>query len=265
MPVHSSFQYAQPTYATPKSYFDTWESRIGYKLILGGIRHFGFYDPGTLWSFPITRALKRMEDRLHESLSLQAGALVLDAGCGAGQVALHLASKGLRMRAIDITDNHVRWAQQAIMKTPGMQDMVTATLAEFYRVLKPGGRIVLHEYDHIDASKPPDDCPPDLVQAVIRINTRSGMVANELFARGVLQQMMQDQGFEDIEAADLTENIRPMMRLFFMLGYIPYLIICFLGLQAWFVNTEVGVQGYRALRRGYWRYMVFTARTPNNH
>ena len=78
-------------YSSIQSYYDTWESRIGYKLLLGGTRHFGYYDPGTLWPFPLTPALRRMEDYLYASLDLPEGAKVLDAGCGVGHVALHLA------------------------------------------------------------------------------------------------------------------------------------------------------------------------------
>ncbi|KAL8666532.1 MAG: hypothetical protein Q9202_001330 [Teloschistes flavicans] len=281
-------------YSSPESYYDTWESRIGYRLVLGGRRHFAYYEPGTLWPFPLGPAMKRMEDHLYTSLDLQPGAMVLDAGCGAGQVTLHMAHKGLHIQAIDITKNHVRWTQQRI-KAERMQDMVTAgwgdyhdlngmgaesfdgiytmetlvhssdpakAISELYRVLKPGGHVSFHEYDHIDASRPPPGCPPDLVEAVIRVNSRSGMPANQLFDRGVLQRIMEDQGFEDVKSRDLTENIRPLMRFFYLLAYIPYLIICLFGLQAYFVNTEGGVAGYRALRRGYWRYMVFTARKP---
>ena len=285
----------EDTYLSPESYYDAWESRIGYRLILGGTRHFAFYDPGTYWPFPIRSALKRMEDHLYESLNLQPGAKALDAGCGAGQVALHMAHKGLRVEAIDITRNHVRWTQQRI-KAEGMQHMVSANwgdyhhlngmadesfdgvytmetlvhasdpskaLGELYRVLKPGGHAVFHEYDHIHISEPPPDCPPGLVDAVIRVNSRSGMPANQMFDRGVMQRLMEERGFEDIETRNLTENIKPLMRLFYLLAYIPYLIIGLLGLQAYFINTEAGVIGYQALRRGYWRYMVFTARKPS--
>ncbi|KAI4188834.1 MAG: hypothetical protein LQ346_005217 [Caloplaca aetnensis] len=287
------YELLVPEYSSTQSYYDTWESRIGYYTLLGGTRHFGYYEPGTLWPFPLSTALRRMEDHLYESLDLPAGSKVLDAGCGVGHVALHLAHKGLNVQAIDITPNHARWAQQEVERQ-GMQDKVHAqwgdyhnlefdsqsfdgvytmetlvhssdpakAVSEIYRVLKPGGHIVFHEYDHIDASKPPPGCPPDLVEAVVRVNTLSGMPGNQLFERGVLQRVMEEQGFVDITSRDLTENMRPLMRLFYVIGYFPYLLICLLGLQAWFVNTEGGVQGYRALRRGYWRYMVLTARKP---
>ncbi|KAL9021592.1 MAG: hypothetical protein Q9185_001240 [Variospora sp. 1 TL-2023] len=282
-----------PEYSSTESYYNTWESRIGYWVFLGGTRHFGYYKPGTLWPFPLTPALRRMEDHLHESLDLPPGANVLDAGCGVGHVALHLAQKGLHVQAIDITPNHAMWAQQEIERR-GMQDTVHAqwgdyhsldfadgvfdgvytmetlvhssdpskAVSEIYRVLKPGGHVVFHEYDHIDVTKPPPGCPPSLVEAVARINTRSGMPGNQAFDRGVLHRIMEEQGFVDVAERDLSDNMRPLMRLFYVVAYLPYLLICLLGLQQWFVNTEGGVQGYRALKRGYWRYMVFTARKP---
>ncbi|KAL8831298.1 MAG: hypothetical protein Q9170_005356 [Blastenia crenularia] len=288
------YEFHVPEYSSVQSLYDAWESRIGYRVLLGGTRHFGYWSPGTIWPFPLSTALRRMEDHLHDSLDLPPGSTVLDAGCGAGHVALHLAHKGLKVEGIDITPNHVRWAQQEVERC-GMQHMVNVrwgdyhnlggmadesfdgaytmetlvhssdpdkAVSEIYRVVKPGGHVVFHEYDHVDATKPPPGCPPSLVEAVIRINIVAGMPGNQYFDRGVLQGIMEEQGFTDITSRDLTENMKPLMRLFWFIAYVPYLIICFLGLQAYFVNTEGGVQGYRALRRGYWRYMVLTARKP---
>src|SRR5512140_2749891 len=76
-----------------QTYYQTLESRIGYRLLLGGTRHFGFWDHDTYWPFPLTRALRKMEDKLAEVLALPRDAHVLDAGCGVGHVALHMAQK----------------------------------------------------------------------------------------------------------------------------------------------------------------------------
>ncbi|KAL8927023.1 MAG: hypothetical protein Q9208_002568 [Pyrenodesmia sp. 3 TL-2023] len=284
-------EYLSPHFPSIQRLYDGWESRIGYRALLGGTRHFGYYDPGTLWPFPVSTALRRMEDHLYKSLNLPSGSKVLDAGCGVGHVALHLAHRGLHVQAIDITPNHAIWAQRNVERQ-GMQDSVhvqwgdyhnlpfvsdsfdgvytmetlvhasdpARAVAEIYRVVKPGGHIVFHEYDHIDPTKPPPDCPPSLLADLLRINTH--LAGNQFFNRGVLQGIMEEQGFVDVTSRDLSENMRPLMRLFYFIGFLPYLIICLLGLQDRFVNTEGGVQGYRGLSRGYWRYMVLTARKP---
>lgn len=279
---------------TLQSYYAAFESRIGYHLILGGTRHFGYYQPGTKWPFPIGRALRRMEDHLFNSLQLKAGAKVLDAGCGLGHVAIHMARKGLLVDGIDVVSNHVQWAQEEI-RVQGLEKAVTVqlmdyhhleafddvsfdgvytmetfvhatdprkALGEFYRVMKPGGTIALYEYDHSDLDPAAKDLPKGLAESMQLINKRASMPSNEAFAEGVLEGMMEDQGFQDVMLQDLSQNVKPMMRFFFLLAYVPYFFICLLGLQAWFVNTEAGVQGYRALRSGLGRYVAVTARKP---
>jgi len=53
-----------------------------------------------------------MEDKLAEVLALPRGAHVLDASCGVGHVALHMAkTHGLRVSGIDIVDHHIAKAQ----------------------------------------------------------------------------------------------------------------------------------------------------------
>ncbi len=279
-----------------QQYYASLESRIGYWCFLGGTRHFGYYKPGKKWPFPINGALRRMEDRLFDSLDLQPGAEVLDAGCGVGHVAMHLARKGLRVQGIDVVSNHLKWAQQEI-RANGLEKEVTVrlmdyhhlddlhsesfngvytletfvhatdpekALGEFFRVLKPGGSIALYEYDHPDLDAISKDIPKDLMASMEQINSRASMPANVSFSQGALQSMLERQGFENVVREDLTENMRPMIRLFFLVAYIPYLIICLLGIQAWFVNTQAGVEGYRVLRKGFWRYVAVTAKKPSN-
>ncbi|KAI4146564.1 MAG: hypothetical protein L6R39_003415 [Caloplaca ligustica] len=281
-------------YKSVEGYFGTWESRIGYRLVLGGTRHHGYYKAGTKWPFPINAALRRMEDYLYDRLGLPEGADVLDAGCGVCHVALYLARKGVRVQGIDLVENHIHWALQEI-KAQGMEDLVSARVAdyhhldhipdnsldgvftmetfvhahdgkrvlnEFLRILKPGGTLVMHEYWHVDFPDLPTDLPKDLRDSAERVNKLGAMPTNELLAKGVMQTWMKDQGFTDIDEADLTQNIRPMVLFFRVLGYIPYLIIRFLGLQAWFVNTEAGVQAYRGIQLGICGYSSYRAKKP---
>lgn len=271
-------------------YYASPESRIGYWALLGRTRHFGYYDVDTYWPFPINKALRAMEEHLFHSLSLPPGSEVLDAGCGVGHVAAYLGFRGLRVQGIDVVDHHIEKAQRMV-RAKGLEKAITVrkldyqyldpfadesfdgvftmetfvhateperALAEFFRVLKPGGRIALYEYDH----HMPNDLPEHLRTSWERINEYAAMPTNARFAQGVLPRMLEDAGFQDVEVEDLSRNIRPMLRLFFVIAYIPYLLIILLGLQAYFVNTMAGVEGYRG--RHLWRYVAVTAKKPTD-
>ncbi|KAL8748417.1 MAG: hypothetical protein Q9184_007316 [Pyrenodesmia sp. 2 TL-2023] len=275
-------------------YYGAWESRLGYRLLLGGNRHFGYYEPGTIWPLPLSAAMRRTEDHLYGLLELPAGSEVLDAGCGNGFVALHFAHNGLRVQGIDMVENHLRRARQNI-KAEGMDHMVTVRLAdyhhldwlpdmsldgvytmetfvhatdpqqEFFRVLKPGGSIAMHEYWHLTPTELLSrNTPMEMLEAALRVDQYAAMPTYKLLTRGVLKAWLEEQGFTDVEEFDVSENITPMLLFFFLLGYIPYLIICSLGLQDWFVNTEAGVQGYRGIKRGYWGKSAYKAKKPHD-
>lgn len=273
-----------------QSYYGSLESRIGYRLFLGGTRHFAYYPEDTWWPFPLSDALRSMEDQLFWSLGVRKGAKVLDAGCGVGHVAIHMAKKGLVVRAIDIVDRHVQKAQRNV-KLEGLDDSISVqakdfhnldgiedqsldgvytmetlvhatdpeqVLREFFRTLKPGGRLALHEYDHIDL----DTAPPDLKKSMNQVNKYSAMPSNDLFDRGVLEKLLVEAGFQDVETRDLSPNIKPLLRLFYLVAFLPFIIIRLLGLESWFVNTMAGVEGYRGL--SVWRYISVTAKKPQD-
>jgi len=289
---------AGPSEATPlvnpnpqlQTYYQTLESRIGYRLLLGDTRHFGFWDHDTYWPFPLTRALRRMEDKLAEVLALPRGAQVLDAGCGVGHVALHMAQKhGLRVSAIDIVDRHLEKARRNVKRSGLPQGAITvrkmdyhhleslpdqsldgvytmetfvhatdpeAVLAGIRRILRPGGRLALFEYDHDLV----DGAPEEMADSMRKINKFAAMPTNDRSHPGVFETMLEEAGFEDIVVRDFSENIRPMTRLFFILGIIPYFLVRFLGLERCFINTVAGVESYRGRER--WRYVVITATKP---
>jgi cyclopropane fatty-acyl-phospholipid synthase-like methyltransferase len=66
-------------------YYRSPESRLAYRLLLGGTKHFGYYPEGG-GRLSMTAAMRRMEDKLGQTLALPPGARVLDAGCGEGAV-----------------------------------------------------------------------------------------------------------------------------------------------------------------------------------
>ncbi|KAE8555502.1 hypothetical protein EYB25_000199 [Talaromyces marneffei] len=273
-----------------QSYYYSLESRIGYRLLLGGTRHFGYYDHDTYWPFPVSKGLRTMEDKLAAALDLPPGSQVLDAGCGVGHVAIHLATKhGLRVKAIDVVEHHAEKARRNVAqaKLPNNQVSVNlmdyhhleslgsetldgiytmetfvhatdpeAVLDGFYRILRPGGHLALFEYDHVVNQS----SPKDLVTSMEKVNTYAAMPTNSRSQPGVFQSMLEEAGFIDVVVRDYSDNIRPMTRLFFIIAYIPFLIISMLGLERYFINTVAGVQSYRG--HGHWHYIAISARKP---
>ncbi|KAK4201927.1 S-adenosyl-L-methionine-dependent methyltransferase [Triangularia verruculosa] len=273
-----------------QSYYYSLESRIGYRLLLGGTRHFGYWKDDTYWPFPLSKPLRAMEDKLAELLALPRGAQVLDAGCGVGHVALRLAKKhGLRISGIDVIDHHIAKAKRNIARSglpegtitvqrmdyhhletlsdeshDGVYTMETfvhatdpkAVLAGFYRILRPGGRLAQFEYDHDLIAESPED----MAASMRKINRYAAMPTNDISHPGVFKKMVEEAGFENVVVHDLTPNIKPMTRLFFVLAIIPYLIVRLLRLERYFINTIAAVETYRGL--GRWRYIAITANKP---
>jgi sterol 24-C-methyltransferase len=172
-----------------QDYYASLKSRIGYRFVLGGTRHFGFYARGTYWPFPIGKALRAMEDNLLGTVDLEKGSKVLDVGCGAGYVAIHLAKEGYRVHEIDVVDHHIVKARRNI-KAQGLEGRISVTkgdyhhldafaddsfdgtytmetfvhatepevaAVEFFRIIRPGGSIAMYEYDHVDFSTQPEE------------------------------------------------------------------------------------------------------------
>ncbi|KAI1121732.1 S-adenosyl-L-methionine-dependent methyltransferase [Nemania abortiva] len=309
-----------------QSYYASLESVLGYDLLLGGTRHFGYYDdPKTYNPFPIGASLRRMEEVLFRALRARAGASVLDAGCGNGHVARYMVRKGLHVTGVDVVERHIRKARETAGKLAqekekekgkrkgegemGSLDVrymdyhhidalddgsfdavytidafVHATdperaLAGFFRVLKPGGRIAMHEYDNVleeaekqsastsdssaregDKKKSKPMPSASLQRSMRQINEYSAMPMNARSRQGALQEMLEAAGFVDVQVNDLSAHIRPMTRFFFLLAIVPFWIVSLLGLERYFINTVAGVGAYRGY--DFWRYVQIQARKP---
>lgn len=128
-----------------QSYYTALESRIGYRVFLNGARHFGYYNIGTKSLFPTGPAVRTMEEYLFMALELEPGALVLDAGCGVGLVAIHIARKGLRVCGIDVIGLHIQWAQEDVKKAK-LEHATSINKVDYHHLelFAPGGSICLH-------------------------------------------------------------------------------------------------------------------------
>jgi sterol 24-C-methyltransferase len=265
-------------------YYSKKESRIGYSLLLKGTKHFGYYSKGDKpWAFDA--AMRRMEEKLAETLDLPRGSIVLDAGCGVGDVATYLAAKhGLQVTGIDILDFNLAEAKRRA-EAKGLSNLVDfrrmsyseldlpdnsfdavytmetlvhavdaeRVLKEFYRILRPGGKLALFEY-----SRDPDSLMPSKVaQTLHSINARAAMPSFDRFEHGVLERFLKKVGFSNIEVTDISTHMWPMLQAFMLLAVIPYSAFRLMGRLDKYVNVESAVESWRYHQ--HWRYNIYSA------
>lgn len=266
------------------------KSKLGYDILLYGSKHFGFY-PSTKKDIPEKKAQELMQDLLAKNLALERDQLVLDAGCGQGFVSTYLARKyGCKVIGITIVPFEVVRAKKLAKKlgveykvkyhlmdysntnfkthhfnaiytmesfvhSPNMKK----TLSEFYRILKPGGKITMHEYTIADDEKF-TDWEKKIRNIVIE---GSAMMSLKNMRHDSFQKVLKVAGFKYVKEEDISKYIEPSFRRLYKLSIIPYFFIRLLNLQNIFVNVTAGNEFYKMLKKDLFRYCVFTARKPN--
>jgi sterol 24-C-methyltransferase len=270
-----------------RSYFLKPESRIFYRLFLRGTKHFGYYPPGSR-RLSMVSAMRMMEDKLGTTLQLPPSSWVLDAGCGEGDVAIRMATKfGLQVEGVDLLEFSLDKARKKARKL-GLEDSLgfhrrdyadlsfpdqtfdgaytmetlvhafdhERALQELFRVLKPGGKLVLFEY----SIAPRHQLSP-AQQASFDFSVEGGaMPSLPSFIHGAFPEILERAGFIAISVQDITEQMIPMLKRFAQLGYIPCQVGRLLRLQGELVNCTCAVQVYR--HRSVWRYNIVTAERP---
>ncbi|MEU7104796.1 class I SAM-dependent methyltransferase [Streptomyces stramineus] len=230
-----------------------------------------------------------MEVVLTRKLALPPTASVLDAGCGVGDTARTVArTGGVHVTGIDGIESDIAIARQRSARAgePGshtgflladyhalpftdasfdgvytMESFVHSPdppqgLAEFFRVLRPGGKLVMFEY----SSTPQDQLTPPARTALLRVCELSGMPGMLTLIHGQLERLLQQTGFAVESTYDATAKILPMLRAFSVLGRLPYALARSLGRGDRLVNAMSGVEMYR--HQDAWRYTIYVATKP---
>ncbi|NQV00666.1 MAG: methyltransferase domain-containing protein [Parcubacteria group bacterium] len=270
-------------------YYQHPETRLGFNFILCGSKHFGYY-PNRRNDISEKRAQVLLQDLVAKNLNLQQNQRVLDAGCGQGVVSTYLAKKyGAEIFGITLVPFEVKKAKKLARKfrienktdyqimdysimtfhnnyfdaiytteTLSHSPNILKTLKEFYRVLKPNGKIALFEY-----TVAPDEKFSEWEKKMLNlVIDGSAMMGLKDFRHDQFTEIVQNAGFENVKEQNITENIRPSFYRLYKLSVLPYKFIKFFGLQRFFINTTAGYEYYKMNEKGLFRYCIFTANKP---
>ena len=276
-------------HAVQSYYEQTWlDYRMMWLNRTNRAIHFGYWDEDTRSH---SESLLNTNRVLASRAQFKPGELALDAGCGVGGTAMFLAENhGVRVMGVTVVHDQAlrayRYSGERGLKGLGfsLQDyMQTAFkpdtfdvaysmeasnyatskrdwLAEMYRVLKPGGRLVVQ--DGFRASR-------QLTEAEDRLQRSwlDGWAVPHLAALDEFAGWAGELGFTDVVAEDRTANFAPSCRRLYRLTMACYPIAK--ALHAMNVRSDVQ-QGnvraardqWRAMRQRLWLYGIVTARKP---
>lgn len=268
-------------------YYHSKESLLGYKLLLRGTKHFGYY-PADNKHISMKIAMNNMIDNLAGTLNLSGGCVVLDAGCGEGTTAIRLAEKyNLKVEGIDLIDFNIKNANKRISnssvqksvnfsvgdytKLPfpdnhfdGVYTMETlvhapdykSALLEFRRVLKPGGKLVLFEY----SMPAQEDMGNEEKHMFAVMNEGSAMHSLPEFIHDTFSEKLKVIDYENIKVKNITGHVLPMFKRLYQIAIVPYQVIKIFGKEKKFVNATAAVTLWRY--RNDFRYNIITASKP---
>ena len=269
------------------SYFK--ESRLGYDLVLGGVKHFSYYPDGKN-NLPEKKAQELMQDLLAESLKIKKSQIILDAGCGQGIVSTYLAKKhGCRIIGITLIPFEVEKAER-LAENLGLSSKVKyclmdysntnfednkfdavyamesfvhspdakATLKEFFRVLKPGARLVIFDYT-ISGDDEFSDYERKMFNLIIE-GAAMGSI-NEM-RHYSFESLLKKAGFESVNKKDISKNFLPSVEKLNKLAKLPYVFVKFFRLQEHFINVTAAIEVHKLAKKGLFRYNIITAKKP---
>lgn len=251
--------------------------------------HFGYYESFTESH---SQALEKLNQVMANKAKIKASDTLLDAGCGQGGSSLWLAKNvGCETVGVTLVPHQVETAsKEAILrgldhKSKFLQKDYTATglesssfdvvwaceslchaqekikfYSEAYRLLKPGGRLVVAEYIRKSRNFEPAD------EAILN-HWCKGWSMPDLDSWEEHEANMNETGFIHLSQSDITSNVMPSLsKLFRMSKKLMPLGILLNKLRIRnnikHGNQTASVSQYEALTKKLWYYCIFTAQKP---
>jgi ubiquinone/menaquinone biosynthesis C-methylase UbiE len=268
---------------TENAYKDSWDLDNSHAI------HYGYWDD-KVKNFP--QSLLRMNEIMMEAASIGSSDRVLDAGCGIGGSSIFLAEQiGCNVIGISLSEKQISKAKELAIEK-GVEDKVSfnvmnycATnfpgesfdivwgcesicyaddkeqfIKEAYRLLKPGGRLVVADGFVSDFK--------NNERRTIR-NWLDGWQVNYLESMERFEEFMNKAGFRNIFSRDISEFTKhSSMRLykFYFLAnlYLLWKTISFSNnaMEMQKKNIVACKHQYYGMKRGLWQYGLIVGTKP---
>lgn len=270
-----------------RDYYDSTQ-RLYSRIWSPTALHYGLWFPGTRSRQEMVRNTDR---RIARELGLRQGSRILDAGCGIGGTSLYLAEElhhevlGITLSPVQLQRARQRAATGRAPIPPrfelrdfantgladGSFDGVfaiesvchardkSAFVAEAFRLLRPGGRLVVA--DGFLSGSPSGE---DLRAYRVFVD---GLAIEDLERIDRFRGFLGQRGFEELREFDMQPQILPAARSIERLSRIGVAICrfpCRLGLfpQAWLLHGHAGVAQRRIFENGTLVYRILSATKP---
>jgi tocopherol O-methyltransferase len=276
--------------AVARYYRETWlDYRMFWLNKANLAMHFGYWDETTRTH---AQSLVRTNEVMADAVNIGPGDRVLDAGCGVGGSSIWLATeRGATVVGVSISPDQIRLGRRFVAER-GLQDRVSlfhrdyretglaaesfdvvwacesfahapdqrACLAEAYRVLKPGGRLIVR--DIYERRRPADVQEERLMQTWY-----SAWVLPELPTLDRFLSWLPEAGFIDVSSEDVTARSERSGQRLYKMGMValPFSALAHrLGLRSDVQHGNVvgPLAAWRGYRKGLWTAAHTRARRP---
>ena len=260
-------------------YENMWDLRRSRSL------HYGYWDRTTK---NFHQALLNINKVLAQRAGISKTMRVLDAGCGVGGSSLWLAKNiGCSVTGISLSKQQIAiaeasateeglsslanfqcedftntsfpaetfdiiWAIESVCHAHDKADF----LNEAYRLLKPGGKMVLADFFRKDGLKGADD------KLILR--WAEGWAIDDFSTREMFLEKMRAAGFKNIQIQNATENIQHSARRLYLAWFpgklggwlynLTHKNVTSFGKK----NIDTALLQYKSLKKGLWEYLIVT-------